>query len=455
MDKTTINSSNVDSRLGLNNGHTFGTTGAGMSAVWNTPGTVLTITLGSDMTVEFLDTVDPTDSVTDIAGNADNTSSPLEITDSVGPAVTVNQANSQSDPTNGSTINFTVTFSEPVSDFTTDDVTLSGTAGATIAVVTGTSTIYNIAVSGMVNDGTVIASINAGVATDTSNNTNATSTSADNTVTYDTTAPGLPTASLSPGTYTGAHSTTLSSAGSLFIRYTTDNITDPTCSIGTSYGGAFSISSSETVRAVGCDAAGNISAVASFAYTINAAPVITGGGGGFSGGGGGGGGSGVFIPPFTGSGTTTVSTTSTTTANLDYLTHLVELLKLYLLALQALGQPIPAGLESFLPASTPTANINFHYQFAFTKILKFGMTDDEVKHLQAFLNTHGFSVAVTGVGSLGHETNYFGLKTKQALIKFQEAYAKDILIPQGFTSGTGIFGVYSKKIVNLILASEK
>ncbi len=447
MDKTTINSSNADSQLGLNNGHTFGTTGAGMSTVWNTAGTILTITLGSDITVAFGDTIDPLSSVTDIASNPDDTSSPFEILDFVGPTVTVNQANSQSDPTKNSPINFTVTFSEPVSDFTTDDVTLSGTAGATTALVTGTSTTYNIAVSGMTNDGTVIASINAGVATDTSNNTNATSTSADNIVTYDTTAPGLPNASLSPGTYNGTQLITLSSASSSFIRYTVDNLTDPTCSIGTLYSGSFSVSSSETVRAVGCDLAGNISTIASFAYTIH----IQATGGGSGGGGGGGGGS--FSFPSTVPGTTT-SNSATSTINADYLKHLIELLKLYLLALQAAGQPIPPGLESFLPASTSTENINSHYQFAFTKILKLGVTDEEVRHLQAFLNTHGFPVSGTGVGSLGHETNYFGLKTKQALIKFQEAYAKDILIPQNLTKGTGTFGTYSKKIVNKILAGE-
>jgi serine protease AprX len=45
--------------------------------------------------------------------------------------VTINQASGQVDPTNSSPINFTVVFSEPVSDFATGDVTLSGTAGAT------------------------------------------------------------------------------------------------------------------------------------------------------------------------------------------------------------------------------------------------------------------------------------------------------------------------------------
>ena len=60
--------------------------------------------------------------------------------DTTAPTVTINQAAGQSDPTGSSPINFTVVFSEPVTGFATGDVTLSGTAGATTAVVTGSGT---------------------------------------------------------------------------------------------------------------------------------------------------------------------------------------------------------------------------------------------------------------------------------------------------------------------------
>ncbi|MDT7041244.1 InlB B-repeat-containing protein [Candidatus Nitronereus thalassa] len=114
-------------------------------------------------------------------------------TDTTGPTVTIDQAVGQPDPTNASPINFTVVFSEPVADFATGDVTLSGSAGATTATVTEIAptdgTTYNIAVSGMAGAGTVIASISAGVAIDALGNGNALSTSTDNTVTYDPTPP--------------------------------------------------------------------------------------------------------------------------------------------------------------------------------------------------------------------------------------------------------------------------
>jgi hypothetical protein len=63
-------------------------------------------------------------------------------------------------------------------------VALGGTAGATTAVVTGSGTTYNVAVSGMTQSGTVTASIPAGAASDLAGNPSTASTSTDNTVTY-------------------------------------------------------------------------------------------------------------------------------------------------------------------------------------------------------------------------------------------------------------------------------
>lgn len=105
--------------------------------------------------------------------------------------VTINQMVGQSDPTNVSPINFLVIFSGSVTNFVTGDVALSGTAGATTATVTGVGTSYVVAVSGMTGSGTVIASVNAGVASDGVGTTNSASTSTDNTVTWDVSGPTL------------------------------------------------------------------------------------------------------------------------------------------------------------------------------------------------------------------------------------------------------------------------
>ena len=130
----------------------------------------------------------------DAAGNANDASTSTDNTvtyDVTPPTVTINQAAGQADPTNASPINFTVVFSEAVTDFATGDVTLGGTAGARPrpSRSTGSGTTYNVAVSGMTGNGTVIATIAAGVAHDAAGNANTASTSTDNTVTYDITAP--------------------------------------------------------------------------------------------------------------------------------------------------------------------------------------------------------------------------------------------------------------------------
>ena len=122
--------------------------------------------------------------VQDGSGNLNSAASQFSRTfDTLAPSVTINQAAGQVDPTGTSPINFTVVFSEPVTGFSASDVTLNGTAGATTAVVTGGPMTYNIAVGSIPGDGTVIASIPTGVATD-GVNLNIASTSTDNSVLY-------------------------------------------------------------------------------------------------------------------------------------------------------------------------------------------------------------------------------------------------------------------------------
>jgi hypothetical protein len=134
----------------------------------------------------------PADAATDgVNLNAASTSGDNSVLyDTVAPSVTINQASGQDDPTNVSPVNFTVTFSEAVTDFDdVSDVTLSGTAGATTAFITGGPTTYNVSVSGMTSDGTVIADIPTGASLDAALQPNGTSTSTDNSVTYDATQP--------------------------------------------------------------------------------------------------------------------------------------------------------------------------------------------------------------------------------------------------------------------------
>jgi len=91
--------------------------------------------------------------------------------------------------------------------------------------------------------------------------------------------------------------------------------------------------------------------------------------------------------------------------------------------------PVVPTQPSTTPAATPPTT-----PVAITKQLDFGMTDAQVKELQKFLNTHGFQLASTGVGSPGNETNYFGPLTQAALQKFQAAQG---IVSQGNATTTG------------------
>ncbi len=115
------------------------------------------------------------------------------IIDTIAPTVMIEQDAGQADPTAANTINYQVVFSEAVTEFDTSDIVLGGTANPTTAVVTGSGTTYNVAVSGMSANGTVTAAVKAGAATDAANNVSAASTSTDNTVTYDNTIPTIST----------------------------------------------------------------------------------------------------------------------------------------------------------------------------------------------------------------------------------------------------------------------
>jgi subtilisin-like proprotein convertase family protein len=109
------------------------------------------------------------------------------------PNVTINQAITQPDPTSASPINFTVVFDQAVTGFATGDVSLSGTAGATTGIVTGSGSTYNVAVSGITASGTVIATIAAGVCANGCTQPNNASTSTDNTVTINCVPPAVNT----------------------------------------------------------------------------------------------------------------------------------------------------------------------------------------------------------------------------------------------------------------------
>jgi len=94
-----------------------------------------------------------------------------------------------------------------------------------------------------------------------------------------------------------------------------------------------------------------------------------------------------------------------------------------------------------------------HQDFTFQNNLKYGQSSIDVKYLQIFLNSDpDTQLAISGAGSSGNETNYFGKRTLQAVMKFQEKYANEVLAPWGLTRGTGFVGKTTQAKINEILA---
>ncbi len=141
--------------------------------------------------------------------------------------------------------------------------------------------------------------------------------------------------------------------------------------------------------------------------TVSAAPVVSGGGSGGGGGGGGGGGNGPIMGLYVSHhiyNANLVTPTTTTTVSTS--------------------------------TQTPQPKLS---QYNFSRNLSLNMVGKDVKALQQFLNTHGFVIAKTGVGSPGKETTIFGILTYRSLQKFQ----KSVGLP-----ATGFFGLLTRGYIS-------
>jgi len=84
--------------------------------------------------------------------------------------------------------------------------------------------------------------------------------------------------------------------------------------------------------------------------------------------------------------------------------------------------------------------------FQFKNDLKLGSKGTDVKELQKCLSKEPAGGPDIYPG--GEITSYFGPETKEAVIKFQEKYAKEILSPWGFEEGTGIVSKTTREKLN-------
>jgi hypothetical protein len=215
-----------------------------------------------------------------------------------------------------------------------------------------------------------------------------------------------PVANPAAGTYTSAQSVTLSSPGSLSIRYTTDGTTVPACTTGVLYSSAISVATTQTLQAVACYANGASSPVSSSLFTVNI-PITSGGGGGGGGSSGGG-----FVPSLA------LTATSTATSSIS--------------SIGGIGQVSTSTVSTGGRGSVLGARA-----FNFTKNLTVGVRGNDVLELQKVLIASGFLKAAT-------PTNYFGILTRKALIAWQNKYK----LP-----ATGYFGPLTRALFNTKNAS--
>ncbi|MAZ40683.1 hypothetical protein CL654_01000 [bacterium] len=108
-----------------------------------------------------------------------------------------------------------------------------------------------------------------------------------------------------------------------------------------------------------------------------------------------------------------------------------------------------SNVESALRGGTNSSS----FQYTFTQNLSFGDRNEEVRNLQRALNSLVCcQIAAQGAGSPGQESTFYGSKTRDSVIRFQNTYRGDILTPAGLVTGNGFFGPRTRAKLNELLA---
>ncbi len=273
------------------------------------------------------------------------------------------------------------------------------------------------------------------------------------TYTIDSDAPATTVADPTSGTYNSTQSVTLSSSGSDYIKYSTTT-TPATCSAGTLYSGAISVSVSETIYVRACDNAGN-SSTTSFAYTIfknnnnNTPPTIRY--------------STTSFPADCSSDLLYNDSVSFSSSRIVYLRicdnsgNSTTASFNYVAPKKNIGSSSVYHETSYIqnsnPVITPTSSTSntlvtlpapmISEIQELVKDLKFGIKDKDVKTLQLFLIKQNKGPSAKKL-SLNGATNYFGKLTQSALAEWQKA--------NGVKPSSGYFGLITRakiKFLNL------
>ena len=109
-----------------------------------------------------------------------------------------------------------------------------------------------------------------------------------------------------------------------------------------------------------------------------------------------------------------------------------------------------AGGDVSAPAGAPTV-----CPYTWTRDLTMGSEGADVMKLQQFLNSYpDLRVGVTGAGSAGMETMFFGPATAAAVSKMQVMFRAEVLTPNGLVNPTGYFGPSSRSKANDLCVAD-
>ena len=117
---------------------------------------------------------------------------------------------------------------------------------------------------------------------------------------------------------------------------------------------------------------------------------------------------------------------------------LIEALQARIAALKAKIAQVQAQIADILKEKISSQRL--------TRNLYFGMRNSDVYLLQEFLKMQGPEIYPEGL-----VTGFFGPLTKAAVVRFQEKYAGDILLPLGLEKGTGFVGMRTRAKINQLL----
>jgi hypothetical protein len=420
MDTSTIDVMDADADLGLSNSHTFGTTGLGFS--WTSNDTILAVTLGAGTTIVSGDTVNPAVTVLDVAGNTDN-STATAITDNLAPVL------AESSTITGYALvpSYTFTTSEVGTIFYPHpedcfSATTSATAGSnTIAFTVPVGTHYNcyIVVTDAVNNASIplhVTMFTAGDPYQGSGSSNSTTTT---TTTITDITPPTNTSIIVNGGATITTSTNVTlTLGAIDVAQMM--ISNDSSFIGASWE-AYTTSKSwtltagngsKTVYAKFRDSALNVSVIVSDMITYSPEAATQ-----------------TATAPNTTISNLTLPYANPTTAS-EIAANKTALISFIVALLQSKQAVVSV---SGIPSG-----------FQFTTTLKQGITSNDIKYLQTFLN----SDSSTAIGNSGKETSYFGVATKNAVGKFQIKYG---LVTGTSDSGYGIVGPKTRAKINSLL----